>query len=196
MLRKSLVGLGIGLGVLSVCLMLLVAGAMVGGMVAYFAARSAATGVATAPSPAVPVPEEILPETPEEGWQWPGPGTGPQMMPQSAWGSLSPALVTEVIEDSPAEESGVEVGDIILSVNGQGLNADHDLAEIIRQRDAGDDVELTIIRESDDTEILQLEVTLGRNRNEEGELVTYLGLWYRYLGSGMFVAPQSGGGWD
>jgi membrane-associated protease RseP (regulator of RpoE activity) len=191
MLKKSLIGLGIGLGALSGCLVLLVAGAMVGGMAAYFAARSAVGGVAT-----MPRPEVARPETPEGGWQWPGPGLGPQAMPRSLWGSLSPALVTEVIEDSPAEESGVEVGDIILSVNGQGLNADHDLAEIIRQRDAGDDVELTIIRESDDTEILQLEVTLGRNRNEEGELVTYLGLWYRYLGSGMFVAPQSGGGWD
>jgi hypothetical protein len=72
----------------------------------------------------------------------------------------------------------------------------YDLAEIIREHDAGDDVELTILRDSDDTEILQLEVTLGENRNEEGELVTYLGLWYRYLRSGMSVVPQSGGSRD
>jgi membrane-associated protease RseP (regulator of RpoE activity) len=191
MLKKSLIGLGIGLGALSVCLILVVAGALVGGMAAYFAARSAAGGVATAPRPEVPVPE-----TPEEGWQWPGPGLGPQAMPRPVWGSLNPVLVTEVIEDSPAEESGIEVGDIILGIDSQALNGEHDLAEIIREHDAGDDVELTILRGSDDTEILQLEVTLGENRNEEGKLVTYLGLWYRYLRSGMFVVPQSGGRLD
>jgi membrane-associated protease RseP (regulator of RpoE activity) len=117
MLKKSLIGLGIGLGALTVCLMLLLEGSMVGGMVAYLAARSAAGGVATVPSPEVPVPDEILPETPEQWWQWPGPGTGPQAMPRSVWGSLSPALVTKVIEDSPAEEAGVEVGDIILGID-------------------------------------------------------------------------------
>jgi membrane-associated protease RseP (regulator of RpoE activity) len=191
MLKKSLIGLGIGLGALSGCLVLLVAGAMVGGMAAYFAARSAVGGVAT-----MPRPEVARPETPEGGWQWPGPGLGPQAMPRSLWGSLNPALVTEVIEDSPAEESGVEVGDIILGIDSQALNGEYDLAEIIREHDAGDDVELTILRDSDDTEILQLEVTLGENRNEEGELVTYLGLWYRYLRSGMSVVPQSGGSRD
>jgi S1-C subfamily serine protease len=105
-------------------------------------------------------------------------------------------LVTEVTEDSPADESGVEVGDVILGIDGRALSADHDLAEIIREHDPGDDVELTLLRGNDDTEILQLEVTLSRKRNQEGEMVTYLGLWYRYLGYGAFVVPQTGGSWE
>jgi S1-C subfamily serine protease len=109
---------------------------------------------------------------------------------------VQPALVTDVVEDSPAEESGVEVGDIIIGLDGTALDPGHDLAEIVRERDPGDEVVLTIIRRDGDTAILELEATLGRERDKDGEIVAYLGLWYRPLGSGMgFMLPE-GNTWD
>jgi hypothetical protein len=68
MLKKSLIGLGIGLGVLAVCLMLLVAGGMVGGLMGYLGASYVVKEASPVPSPPeAPVPDQTLPETPE-GW--------------------------------------------------------------------------------------------------------------------------------
>jgi membrane-associated protease RseP (regulator of RpoE activity) len=178
MLKKSLIGLGIGLGVLAVCIILTVTAGMMGGMIGYLGGRSV-TGEAPPQAPTLP---EASPQPPEQWWQ----------RPPSVWGFLSPALVTEVVEDSPAEESGVEVGDIVIGIDGNALDAEHELADVIRENDPGDEIALTILRRNDDTEILELEITLGRNREEDGEIVAYLGLWYRRLGSGMsFTIPEA-----
>ena len=60
----------------------------------------------------------------------------------------------------------------------------------------GDEVVLTIIRGGDDTEVLEVEVTLGRDTDEENEVVAYLGIWYRYLGAAVRSIPRAGGSWD
>jgi membrane-associated protease RseP (regulator of RpoE activity) len=216
MLKKSLIGLGIGVGVLALCLVLLTMGFLVGGAIAYFGTQSAAREASIRPLPeATAVPEES-PQSPQQPWAWPVPTPGPREWsvptpgprewsvptpgprewPQSAWGLVQPALVTEVVEDSPAEESGVEVSDIIIGIDGTALDSDHDLAEIVRECDPGDEVVLTIIRRDGDTTILELEVTLGRERDEDGEIVAYLGLWYRPLVSGMGSMLPEGNAWD
>ena len=85
------------------------------------------------------------------------------------------ALVQEVVQDSPAEDAGVEAGtdeiafqgddeivtggDLIVGVDGKELTREHDLADEISGRGAGERVELQILR---DGERRTIEVELGR----------------------------------
>jgi S1-C subfamily serine protease len=85
------------------------------------------------------------------------------------------ALVQEVVEDSPAEDAGLEAGsedisfqgqdgiavggDLIVAVDGKELTREHDLADEISGRTAGESVKLTILREG---ERRTIDVELGR----------------------------------
>jgi S1-C subfamily serine protease len=85
------------------------------------------------------------------------------------------ALVQQVVDDSPAEDSGLEAGDeeisfqgqdsitvggdLIVAVDGKRLTREHDLADEISVHNAGETVKLTIFR---DGERRSLDVELGR----------------------------------
>jgi S1-C subfamily serine protease len=85
------------------------------------------------------------------------------------------ALVQQVVDDSPAEDAGVEPGDeeisfqgqdsitvggdLIVAVDGKRLTREHDLADEISVHNAGETVKLTIFR---DGERRSLDVELGR----------------------------------
>jgi membrane-associated protease RseP (regulator of RpoE activity) len=56
-------------------------------------------------------------------------------------------LVARVEEDSAAAEAGIEVGDVITAVDGQPVARVGDLVRAVSQREAGDQVEVTVIRE-------------------------------------------------
>jgi membrane-associated protease RseP (regulator of RpoE activity) len=211
MLRKSLIGLGVGVGVLAVCSMLFLAGAMIGGLISggmrtYATARYVTGGAWPSVPQETPVPPETTPQTPEYSWPWSQPWTGPQQWPQpwmgpqqwhqSLWGFLSPVVATKVTEDGPAEAAGIEAGDIIIGIDGKALDTNRDLAGVIHEHDPDDEIELTVLRRGEETEILQVEVTLGSEEDEEGEVVAYLGLWYRPFGSAMQFVPQASDAWD
>jgi membrane-associated protease RseP (regulator of RpoE activity) len=57
------------------------------------------------------------------------------------------ALVTGVFAGSPAEEAGIETGDVIARVDGRRVNRDLSLGDIIQSYRPGDIVELTILYE-------------------------------------------------
>jgi membrane-associated protease RseP (regulator of RpoE activity) len=67
-------------------------------------------------------------------------------------------LVTEVIEDSPAEKSGMKTGDVIVSVAGEDVGNPSDLVEEIRGHNPDSKVELNIIRKNRKR---KMKVTLG-----------------------------------
>jgi S1-C subfamily serine protease len=85
------------------------------------------------------------------------------------------ALVQEVVDESPAQDAGLEAGgdeisfqgqdgiaiggDLIVAVDGKQLTREHDLADEIGAHNAGETVELTIVR---DGERRTLDVRLGR----------------------------------
>ena len=58
----------------------------------------------------------------------------------------SGALVTEVVDGSPADEAGVEVGDAIVAVDGVTITGPAGLMATIRDAGPGDDVQLGIRR--------------------------------------------------
>jgi S1-C subfamily serine protease len=79
------------------------------------------------------------------------------------------ALVQEVEADSPARDAGIEAGDetisfqgqttipaggdVIVAVNGEPLTREDDLADVISRLGAGDEVELTVVRDGDERKV-------------------------------------------
>lgn len=88
------------------------------------------------------------------------------------------AMIVEVAPDSPAAEAGLEVGDIVVAVDGQELDSENTLADLIAAHEPGD----TVILQSEELgEEAPSEVTvvLGEHPDEEG--VAYLGVRYHSM---------------
>jgi S1-C subfamily serine protease len=63
-----------------------------------------------------------------------------------------------VFVGSPADEAGLVEGDIVVAVDGQAVDADHDLSTRILPHVPGDTVTLSVVR---DGRTLEIAVTLG-----------------------------------
>ncbi len=57
------------------------------------------------------------------------------------------AMISEVVEDSPAEAAGLVVGDVIVSVDGEPVRSTGQLGRLIRDKDADTPVDIEIIRD-------------------------------------------------
>ncbi len=86
------------------------------------------------------------------------------------------ARVMEVVAGSPAEKAGLKVGDIILKVNDQTLDAGHDMASVLGALKIGDTVTLNVQR-AGEANPLDIQATLGENPNQAGQ--AYLGVRYQ-----------------
>ncbi|NLT73249.1 MAG: PDZ domain-containing protein [Chloroflexi bacterium] len=97
------------------------------------------------------------------------------------------ALVTAVAPDSPAEDAGIQVGDVIAQVNGEGV-ADSSLADLVAKHKPGDRITITMQRRASEREI---EVVLGENPDDPDK--PWLGITYRAMPGGMRqqFAPDS-----
>jgi len=95
-------------------------------------------------------------------------------------------FVVEVAKDSAAQKAGLQSGDQIISVDGQALDADHSLSDLIGAHKPGDQVSLEVQRAAS-SETVTLEATLGENPHKAG--AGYLGV--RVTGQ-RFRAPTDG----
>jgi serine protease Do len=68
------------------------------------------------------------------------------------------ALVSEVVDGSPAEKAGVENGDVVVELDGRRVTSVNWLVRQIRLADPGDEVVLAVVRDGDRKE---LSVVLG-----------------------------------
>ena len=73
-------------------------------------------------------------------------------------GASGPAVAS----GSPAEKAGIQAEDIIVKVNNQAIDADHDLGTVISQYNVGDTVTLTINRAG---KVTTLRATLAKRPN-------------------------------
>jgi S1-C subfamily serine protease len=98
--------------------------------------------------------------------------------------TLSPAgaAIVEVMPGSPAEDAGLEVGDVILAVDSHQPGPDGTLGDLIARYEPGD--RLTLRVQSVEGEVRPVRVTLGENPNVAG--APYLGVRYQpAMGPGM-----------
>ena len=77
------------------------------------------------------------------------------------------ALVAQVLEDGPAAKGGLQVGDVILSMNGQPIVMSADLPHLVGSLKDGDKAKLEIIREG---KRQNLDVTIGALPEEDQEV--------------------------
>jgi serine protease Do len=74
------------------------------------------------------------------------------------------ALVTSALEDQPAAKAGVQVGDVIIEVNGKKIEDSNMLLRTIASLSPGDKAELTVLRKG---ETKSITVTLGLREHEQ-----------------------------
>jgi len=120
--------------------------------------------------------KEILPETEETEPEEQGPGWN---MP---FGRAGGAYVSSVVEGSPADNAGIEVGDVITAIDGQEVSADVDPKAIVQKHRPGDTVEITLqsgaFPRTQRTE-RTVRVKLGEHPEQKG--VAYLGITYTVI---------------
>jgi serine protease DegQ len=73
----------------------------------------------------------------------------PELADQLDLGVDEGALVFEVSDESPAERAGIRAGDVIVEVDGEPVRIVEDLLAALRERDPGDTVTVTIVRDGE-----------------------------------------------
>ncbi|MBI4720949.1 MAG: PDZ domain-containing protein [Chitinivibrionia bacterium] len=76
-------------------------------------------------------------------------------------------LIADVLEGSPAEEAGIEDGDVLLEFDGKLVRTPENLKEMVVRKVVGERVKVKIIR-NDESKILTLVV--GERPEDEGEI--------------------------
>ncbi len=56
------------------------------------------------------------------------------------------ALITEVMEDSPAEKAGLKAGDVIVKIDGEEVEDPGDVVKVVTDKEEGDRVKLDVLR--------------------------------------------------
>jgi C-terminal processing protease CtpA/Prc len=67
-------------------------------------------------------------------------------------------LIIEIVEDSPAEEAGLEENDIIFLFDGEEVESAKQLSTLVKEKDPGDEVDIIIYRDGDEKKV---KVVLG-----------------------------------
>lgn len=154
-------------GLLLSCL----AGALAGGLAGLFVGRhqariAAERALAEAPwTEAIPWDEELpvpLPEIPE---------VTPFIQPQPG---IEGAVIVGIIEGTPAEQAGLQPGDVIVAVDDVPIDRNHSLPEVLAQYEPGERVTIEFWR-GDQQQAVR--VTLGRNPDDPA--LPYLGVRFR-----------------
>ncbi|MGB2989773.1 MAG: PDZ domain-containing protein [Candidatus Zixiibacteriota bacterium] len=74
------------------------------------------------------------------------------------------ALIAGVVEESPAEEAGIEEEDVIVEFDGEKVGNSSSLTELVKKHSPGDEITLKVVREGKEKKII---VTLGKRPKKE-----------------------------
>ncbi len=84
------------------------------------------------------------------------------------------AIIVEVMPGSPAEDAGMQAGDVILAVDGESFGPERGLAELVAQYEPADRVRLTVLRPGERQ--MEVKVRLAEHPDKNG--APYLGVRY------------------
>ncbi|MCY1292455.1 Periplasmic serine endoprotease DegP [compost metagenome] len=84
----------------------------------------------------------------------------------------SGALVAQLVENGPAAKAGLQVGDVILKLNGQAINESADLPHLVGNMKPGDKATLEVIR---DGSRKTLDMSVGSLPDEDEEIAAIEG---------------------
>jgi putative serine protease PepD len=73
----------------------------------------------------------------------------------------SGAVIVDVVSGGPAEQGGIQIGDVVVQFGGQAVDSAERLGELIREHRPGDQVEVGVVRSDGSRDTLT--VTLGVN---------------------------------
>ncbi len=93
-------------------------------------------------------------------------------------------MVQEVLEGSPADEVGLQKGDVIASIDGKPAGNAEDFGRAISSREPGEAVELTVFRSGEET-ALEIVVQLGEHPEKAGK--GFLGI---ITGASIVIRPH------
>lgn len=114
-----------------------------------------------------------------EGEGLPSPDTLPNLMPQFHDFPELPQdvelaiVISSVVTDSPADQAGLEPGDVITAINNETITDPASFVETVQSFDPGDEISLTIYR-SGESEAIEIEIVLGEDPDNESQV--YLGV--------------------
>jgi S1-C subfamily serine protease len=83
------------------------------------------------------------------------------------------AVVLTVVEQGPAEEAGLQAGDVITAIDDEAVDGPEALVDAVTSRQPGDAVVLTVTREGEDDPI-EIEAVLGEHPDDAEK--AYLGV--------------------
>lgn len=95
-------------------------------------------------------------------------------LPEFPEGLNMPVIVFDIVPGSPADVAGIELGAVILELDGQTISSSDQLAELIGQMEPGNSTKITV-QIHGDTETLDITLTAHPDDNERAYLGVYLG---------------------
>lgn len=94
-------------------------------------------------------------------------------------GRVAGVVIVEVVENSPADEGGLQSGDVVIAVDGEQVESPQTLVDMVGAYDPGDEIVLRFFRPIEGQE-MEIDVTLGEHPEDRRR--AYLGV----LLGGMF----------
>jgi len=132
--------------------------------------------------------EDQMPFSPDENWPR-MPTLSPDDMPYFQNWEHPGALIKDVVSGSPADDAGLQVGQLIQSVDGKEVSSTNTLTDLIATYEPGDTVILEVFTPGGDKAgSKEVEVKLGENPDSKG--AAWLGVEYSIID--IEVAPDEG----
>ena len=100
------------------------------------------------------------------------------------------ALVSQVVDGSPAQKAGIHTGDVITSVNGAPVKSNGELRNAIGLMRVGDKVEIGLLREG---KPLRVTAVIADTAVSQAGSATPEGIHKAFEGATLVDAPDSGG---
>lgn len=73
------------------------------------------------------------------------------------------AAIKQIVEDSPAEQAGLQINDIVTAIDGNSISGSNELAKAISSSSAGDILKMSVYRNG---EVIEIQVTVGEQKRE------------------------------